>query len=165
MPDYDCSEYNHVSLKIPGQVININYSLMLMENSYLDLLTTMWLDCVQKKKTIHKDVAVKLKKLKLVEGRYPNLIISKRIAKDTHTEIEYTDLKGFDDKYYRDFIIKALQQHGKLRRTDFNKGLLPKLPSVLSDEQKIRKVGNLLTALRKEGKILSTADRFWIIND
>jgi ATP-dependent DNA helicase RecG len=123
----------------------------------------LWLDSVRRHKPITKEAANILKTKKLVEGRYPNLIISKKIAKETHAEIEYTDMKGMDDQYYRDFILNALTQHGKLRRSDFNKGLINKLPSVLSEKQKISKVGNLLSTLRKEGKIIPIKDKYWIL--
>jgi ATP-dependent DNA helicase RecG len=161
MPDYDFTEVNHVSLTIPGRVINMDYSLMLLDNSDLDLVTIMLLDSVQKNKPISKEAISHLRKMKLIEGRSPNLFISKQIAKSTHTEIEYTDLKGFDDEYYCDYILKALTQHGKLRRADFNKGLMPKLPAVLSEEQKINKIGNLLTVLRKKGKIKLGGNKYW----
>jgi ATP-dependent DNA helicase RecG len=161
MPDYDFTEASHVSLTIPGRVINMDYSLMLMENSHLDIVTIMLLDRVQKNKPISKEATSRLRKMKLIEGRSPNLFISKQIAESTHAEIEYTDLKGFDDEYYCDYIIKALTQHGKLRRVDFNKGLMPKLPAVLSDEQKLNKIGNLLTALRKQGKIKMMKNKYW----
>jgi ATP-dependent DNA helicase RecG len=161
MPDYDFTEVNHVSLTIPGRVINMDYSLMLLDNSDLDLVTIMLLDSVQKNKPISKEAISHLRKMKLIEGRSPNLFISKQIAKTTHAEIEYTDLKGFDDEYYCDYILKALTQHGKLKRADFNKGLIPKLPAVLSEEQKVNKIGNLLTALRKKGKIKLGENKYW----
>jgi ATP-dependent DNA helicase RecG len=161
MPDYDFTEVNHVALTIHGRVINMDYSLMLMDNSDLDLVTIMLLDSVQKNKPISKEAISHLRKMKLIEGRSPNLFISKQIAKTTHAEIEYTDLKGFDDEYYCDYILKALTQHGKLKRADFNKGLIPKLPAVLSEEQKVNKIGNLLTALRKKGKIKLGENKYW----
>ncbi len=48
LPDYDNTTNDHVILEIPGQVINREYSEMLMENTSIDLLTTVILDRVQK---------------------------------------------------------------------------------------------------------------------
>lgn len=163
MPDYDHSSESHVILEIPGQVINREYSETLMENGSLDLQTVVLLDRVQKGKPLTKDALKKLRKQKLVEGRSPNLIISRKVAGLTHQEAEYTDLSGFDDQWYRDLILRALKEHCKLRRADFDKLLIPKLPGRLSATQKRNKVGNLLTSLRVEGKILVGENKFWYL--
>lgn len=52
MPNYDKTLVDHVKLFIPGNVINENYSLLLMERADLDLATTILLDKVQKKQPI-----------------------------------------------------------------------------------------------------------------
>lgn len=164
MPDYDHSSESHVVLEIPGQVINREYSETLMENGSLDLLTVVLLDRVQKGKTLTKDALKKLRDQKLVEGRSPNVIISRKVARITHLEAEYTDLSGFDDQWYRDLILKALKEHGKLRRVDFDKLLIPKLPGKLSITQKKNKVGNLLKKLRTEGKIYVGEKKYWYLS-
>ena len=161
MPDYDHSSESHVVLEIPGQVINREYSETLMENGSLDLLTVVLLDRVQKGKTLTKEALKKLRDQKLIEGRSPNVIISRKVARITHQEAEYTDLSGFDDQWYLDLILKALKEHGKLRRVDFDKLLFPKLPGKLSITQKKNKVGNLLKKLRAEGKIYVGEKKYW----
>ena len=50
MPDYDKSDSDTVVLTLPGTVIDENYSLLLLENSDIDLATTVLLDKVQKGK-------------------------------------------------------------------------------------------------------------------
>ncbi len=161
MPDYDRSDPTRVKLIVPGHVIDAHYSLLLMERADLDLTTAVLLDSVQKKKPIGDKAITKLRKLKLIEGRKPNVFISQRIAGITHQEAEYTDMKGLDDKYYQDLIIEALTQHGKLKRADFNKLLLNKLPSILSQEQKLSKIGNMLTKLRRNNIIFNDKERYW----
>ncbi len=163
MPDYDHSTETSVILEIPGQIINREYSQMLMENGSLDLLTVVLLDRVQKGKSLTKDALKKLRKQKLIEGKSPHVFISRKVAGIIHKEAEYTDLSGFDDQWYRDLILKALKDHGQLRRVDFNKLLIPKLPGVLSESQKKNKVGNLLTSLRVEGKIYVGENRYWYL--
>lgn len=161
MPDYDKSSDSHVILEIPGQVINREYSETLMRNGSLDLLTIVLLDRVQKGKPLTKDALKRLRKQKLVEGRCPNLIISRKVAEITHQEAEYTDLSGFDDQWYRDLILKALKDHGKLRRADFDKLLIPKLPGILSAAQKKNRIDRLLRELRSKGLIVAGKDRIW----
>lgn len=161
MPDYDNSSDSHVILEIPGQVINREYSETLMENGSLDLLTVVLLDRVQKGKPLTKDALKKLRSQKLVEGRSPNVIISRKVAGITHQEAEYTDLSGFDDQWYQDLILKALKEHGKLRRSHFDKLLIPKLPGVLSDSQKKNRIDRLLRVLRSKGLIIADRERYW----
>lgn len=161
MPDYDYSDSENVRLAVPGHVIDKDYSLLLMEKANLDLTTAFLLDRVQKGKGIPDKAIAKLRKEKLIEGRKPNLFISKSIAKVTHQEAEYTDMRGFDDKYYRDLIVQALQEHKELKRADFNRLLLEKLPSVLNEKQKANKIEYLLKQLRKKGRIESDSHKVW----
>lgn len=161
MPDYDLSDNFHVKLIVPGQVINQEYSLLLMENANLDLSTTVLLDCVQKGKRISDDAIAALRKLRLIEGRKPNIHISKKVAQAAHQQVQYTDMKGFEDQYYKDLIVKALTEHKSLKRLDFDKLIINKLPSILSEAQKKNKVGNLLKMLRMSGIIYSDEHRIW----
>lgn len=161
MPDYDLSDGFHVKLIVPGKVINQEYSLLLMENAHLDLGTTVLLDSLQKGKPLSDDAIASLRKLKLIEGRKPNIHISKKVAQAAHQEVQYTDMKGFDDQYYRDLIVKALTEHRSLKRLDFDKLIINKLPSILSETQKKNKVGNLLKMLRISGIIYSDEHRIW----
>ena len=73
MPDYDKSDSDTVVLPLPGTVIDENYSLLLLENSDIDLTTTVLLDKVQKGKPITDDAIKLLRKKGLIEGRKPHL--------------------------------------------------------------------------------------------
>lgn len=75
MPDYDKSDDENVVLTLPGNVIDENYSILLIANTDIDLTTTVLLDKVQKGKPIN-DTAIKmLRKQKLIEGRKPHIYI------------------------------------------------------------------------------------------
>lgn len=117
---------------MPGNIIDVKYSTTLMENTSLDLTTVFLLDQVQRNKSINKEARAKLRELNLIEGRHPHIIISRKVAQLTNMEAEYTDLKGFDDDYYKDLILKSLSDHKKLRRTHIDKLLLPRLPKALN---------------------------------
>lgn len=161
MPDYDRSTNEHVVLIMPGQVINMEYSTTLMENTNLDLTTVFLLDRVQRNKPINKEARTKLRELNLIEGRHPHIIISRKIAQLTNMEAEYTDLKGFDDNYYKDLILKSISDHEKLRRNIIDKLLCDKLPKTLNDSQKKNHIDYLLKSLRKAGKIHVGPNKFW----
>lgn len=163
MPDYDKSDDSNVVLTIPGNVIDENYSLLLIENADIDLTTAVLLDKVQKGKPISDDAIKMLRKRKLIEGRKPHLYVSKRIAKATKKEVEYTLRKGFDDAECREWIIKALKDHTVLSRQQINELLWSKLPIDYTEEQKYNKVKNLLYSMRKKGVIKLDEDRHWRI--
>jgi ATP-dependent DNA helicase RecG len=165
MPDYDKRDPERVKLIMPGRVINEEYSLLLMEKTDLDLTTTVLLDRFQKGMSISKEAVDMLRKAKLIEGKKPNLYISKQIAKATHQEAEYTNMKGFDDQYYRDLIVKALHEHNKMKRVGFNRLLMSKLSSSLNDKQKGNKIDYLLKYLRKNGVIYVGKDRYWYLTE
>lgn len=161
MPDYDKSDESNVVLTIPGNVIDENYSLLLIENADIDLLTAVLLDKVQKGKSISDSAIKMLRKQKLIEGRKPHLYVSKRIAQVTNKEVEYTLRKGFDDTECQQWIIKALKDHSVLSRKQINELLWNKLPIDYTDEQKQGKIGNLLTKMRKSGLIRTDINRQW----
>lgn len=161
MPDYDVTDKMHVKLIVPGHVINQEYSLLLMENADLDLGTTVLLDNLQKGKQISDNAISLLRKMKLIEGRKPNIHISKKVAQASHQEVQYTDMKGFDDQYYKDLIIKALKEHKCLKRSDMDNLLINKLPGVLNEGQKKNKIDNLLRWLRSNEIIYADEHRSW----
>ena len=161
MPDYDKSDNDNVVLTLPGNVIDENYSLMLLENTNIDLTTAVLLDKVQKGKPISENAVKMLRKEKLIEGRKPHLYVSKYIANATDKQVEYTLKKGFNDAECQEWIIKALNDHKVLSRKQINELLWNKLPIDFTEDQKIGKIGNLLTKLRKKGIIYTDEKRLW----
>ena len=164
MPDYDFSD-NRVKVTIIGKVIDIDYAMLLTKDKMLNLIEIEMLSRLQMHRPLSDDEISYLRKRKLIEGRKSSLYIALRVAKATGQKAEYTRNKGFDDKYYRDLILAALKQHGKMGRNDFCNLLLPKLPDALSEKQKISKVGNLLTTLRKMGLIEIGDKKLWRLRD
>ena len=165
MPDYDLSTADEVILNLPGTIIDVNYSLLLLENQDMSLTDAVLLDQVQKGKPINDNAIKKLRKLGLIEGRKPHLYVSKQVAKATNTQVEYTLKKGFNDEECQEWIIKALKDHKVLSRKHINELLWNKLPIDYTDEQKIGKIGNLLTKLRKKGIIYSDEKRLWHLSE
>ena len=161
MPDYDKSDSDNVVLTLPGNVIDENYSLLLLEHSDINLTTAVLLDRVQKGKPINDSAVKRLRKEGLIEGRKPHLYVSKQIAKATNKQIEYTLKKGFDDAECQEWIIKALKDHSVLSRKQINELLWNKLPIDYSEKQKLSKIGNLLTKMRKHGVIWVDENRLW----
>jgi ATP-dependent DNA helicase RecG len=130
-----------------GRILDVRYTRLLMAQGELDLGTIMLLDKVQKGQRINVDDAKRLKASKLVEGRYPNLLVAASVAAATGDKAQHIRNRGFDNRYYRDLIVDLVREHQPVSREDVDKLLLGKLPEVLSTEQKASKIHNLLTSL------------------
>lgn len=160
MPDYDLSAANQVSVTVYGKTLNEQYTYILFEHPELDLETVYMLDQVQKGKSseLSKDAVAHLRKHKLIEGRVGSLYLSAEVAQSIDQEAQYIKNKAFDDQYYRDLIIDYLKKFGKAKRKDIRKLLWDKLPDVLTDKQKERKIVTLLMYLKRIGQIDTDSD-------
>ncbi len=169
LPDYNLSIYNQVGVKVYGRVINDAYMHILYDRPELELETVFLLDQVQKGngKALNNEQISMLRKLKLVEGKKSALYLSAAVAKSVEQEAEYIRNKAFDDQYYKDLIVQYLKKYGKAQKKDFRKLLLDKLPDSMSEKQKEYKIGNLLSALRKQEIIrIDSSNRqlgYWIL--
>ncbi len=160
MPDYDFRD-NRVKVTIVGKVLDVDYAMLLSRDKTLSLLDIEMLSRIQMHRPLNNDEIAYLRKRKLVEGRKNALYFAKSMAGATGQKAEYTRIKGFDDEYYKDLILKALEQHRKLSRPEVNALLMNKLPEALTEKQKLSKIGNLLTYLRKNGKIELLENKMW----
>lgn len=152
LPDY-CLNDNKVQVTIFGKILDMGYASILMQNTSLSLSEIEILNRVQLKKSISDSELELLRKRKLVEGRKPNIFLAKSVAQKIDQKVEYSNNKGFDDTYYCDLVLKALEQHKVLSKKEITKLLITKLPDILTIEQKHSKIRNLLTKLRKSGKL------------
>lgn len=116
----------------------------------LNMGTVFLLDQVQKQETISKENFKELKKQGLVEGRYPNIFVSFKVADIVGQKAAYVRNKGLDDDICKQLIIKALESMEEASKQELMEVLEKALPEVLSDEQKSKKVSNLLQAMKKE---------------
>lgn len=147
MPDYDLSQPERVIVNIQGRILDERYTRLLMSRTDLDLTIIMLLDRVQKNQRISADDNKRLKAAKLVEGRYPGLVVAAEIAAATGQEAKHIRDRGFNSKYYRDLIVELVRKHQPVTREKIDRMLLDKLPEVLSPEQKLNKIHNLITSL------------------
>lgn len=153
LPDYDLSDPTQVSVSIAGRILDERYTRLLMERTDLDLGQVMLLDRVQKEQRIGRDEHRHLKAAGLVEGRYPNLIVAGAVARAAGEAGRHIRERGLDKQYYLDLILALVREHQPVDRKDVDQLLLTKLPDRLSQEQKVRKVHNLLQELRRAGAI------------
>ena len=168
LPTYDLNTVNRVKVTVFGKILDKNYTQLLYSNTELNIQTVFLLDKVQKKETISKEQFKILKKDGLVEGRYPNIFVSFKIADIVDQKANYVRNKGLDDVVCKQFIITALQTMGEASKQDLMKVLNKALPEILNEEQKSKKVSNLLQNLKRQNVIsISGSHRYakWRLAD
>jgi ATP-dependent DNA helicase RecG len=165
MPDFDFSD-NKVKVIITGKVIDDEFANTLSQNPDISMSDILLLDKVQKKKYMSDDEFKYLKKKKYVEGRKPNIYISKEViepVKDEGMKANYIRNKGFDDTYCKDLILNYIKEWGSITRNQAEKLLWDKLSDVLSDDSKKNKVQNLFQKLKSENRILLIDKKKWVL--
>jgi ATP-dependent DNA helicase RecG len=159
LPDYDLSQPERVKVEIQGRILDERYTRLLMANTDLDLFTIMLLDKVQKRHAITQEEHRRLKARKLVEGRYPNLVVAAKIAAVAGEKARHIRDRGLDGKHYRALILELIKEHQPVSRDDIDRLLLDKLPEVLSEEQKQNRIHNLLRKLATAKQIRNVGSR------
>ena len=168
LPTYDLNTTNRVKVTVYGKILDKNYTQLLRSDVELNMRTVFLLDKVQKQETISKDNFKELKKQGLVEGRYPNIFVSFKVADIVGQKAVYVRNKGLDDDICKQLIVKALGSMGEASKKDLMEVLEKALPEVLSEEQKSKKVSNLLQALKKDDVIeVSGVNRYskWYVKN
>lgn len=159
LPDYDLSQPSAVKMTLYGGVVDPAYSRLLIQKTDLPLVDILALDRVQKKLQIPDEAAGRLRKAGLIEGRKPNFHVSALVANATASKVDYIRNRTQDDAFYAKLLTDYLERFGQADRAEINKLLINKLSDALSDEQKEGKIGNLLTKLRRNKRILNTGTR------
>jgi ATP-dependent DNA helicase RecG len=149
LPNYDLNEYNKVSVKIIGKIIDENYTKLLINNTNLDLKTVIALDKVQKKESLTERERKILRDSKLIEGKYPNIYVTSKIASVTNTKAKYIKNRAFDKEYYKKLIIEFIKEYGSASRKDIDDLLSNKLPDFMDKKQKYYKISNIIKEMSK----------------
>lgn len=153
LPTYDLNTINRVKVTVYGKILDKNYTQLLYSESDLNMKTVFLLDKVQKQETISKESFKILKRQSLVEGRYPNIFVSFKVADIVGKKAEYVRKKGLDDDICKQLIVKALESMREASKQELMEVLEKALPDILSREQKSKKVSNLLQAMKRENII------------
>ncbi|MBL7702576.1 MAG: putative DNA binding domain-containing protein [Ferruginibacter sp.] len=165
MPDYDFNDAK-VKVTITGKILDEDFARIIVKNPNLSLEEIILLDKVQKKKIINDEEYRYLKKLRFIEGRRSNCFLSFKVIQPTDDDdlkAQYIRNKSFDDDYFRNMIVDYLEKYGTASRNAIDNLLIQKLSEALSEEQKKKKVANLLLSLRLADKIKINQNRQWIL--
>ena len=84
--------------------------------------------------------------------------VSFKVADIVGQKAAYVHNKGLDDDIYKQLIIKALESMGSAEKA---------LPEVLNEDQKSKKVSNLLQAMKDEGIVSVGSKRYakWVLTN
>jgi predicted transcriptional regulator containing an HTH domain and an uncharacterized domain shared with the mammalian protein schlafen len=151
LPTYDLSNPNRVKVTLYGKILDKNYTQLLHANGNLDLQTVFLLDKIQKHETIPRESYISLRKQQLIEGRYPNIYVSYKIADLVGQKTEYVKNKGLSNDVYKKIISNALNTMGEASVSELKSVLEGALPAILNEKQQSKKVSNILQAMKREG--------------
>ena len=146
-------------MTIFGGVVDPAYSQLLMQKTDLPLIDILALDRVQKKLPLPDDAIKRLRKSGLIEGRKPNLYVSAVVAGATASKADYIRTRAQDDAFYIKLITDYIDKFNKASRKEIDTLLWDKLSDSLDEEQKSKKIANLLTNLRMSGRIYNVGSR------
>lgn len=159
LSDYDQAAGDSVRLTIYGGVVDPAYSRLLIQKTDLGLRDVFALDRVQKNLTIPDEDIARLRRMGLVEGRKPNIHVSAKVAAVTGSKADYIRTRAQDDAHYTKLIMDYLHKFGQATRHEIDNLLKKHLSDALNDYQKGRKIGNLLSNLRRSGRIRNAGTR------
>ena len=148
-------------MRLIGQILDENYTQLLLRQTGLDLLDVIALDKVQKKRPLDDLAFQRLKDQKLIEGRRPNLFVSSKVAKATGDKAAYVKNRAFDKQHYKDLVIKYLEKFSEASRSELDDLLIAKLSDVLDPKQKKAFVTNLLQEMKKDKLIEPDGTTRW----
>ena len=165
--DYDLSDRS-VRMTIYGHVVDEAYSSLLVKRPDLSLEDVCLLDRIQKHLVITAAAVAHLRREGLIEGRMPHPHISAVVAEATGRQAEYMRKKELPGSRYRAMLIDYIGKFNGLTRKQINDYMIPEIRGELSNEEKITKISNLMTYMRRLGEIVNTGSAtkpLWILTD
>ena len=153
LPDYKTTDKS-VEMTMYGHVVDIAYStLLIRRGGEMRLDDILLLDRVQKGLRIGADAVRHLRSEGLIEGRVPHLHISAKVAALTNQKAAYMKKKERTGAHYRGLLIDYIGKFNGLTRAEINEYMLEEIRGDLSESEKLTKISNLLTYLRRKGDI------------
>lgn len=155
LPDYETTD-SSVEMTLYGRVVDIAYStLLIQKGGALRLDDVLLLDRVQKRLPIAAEAVRHLRAEGLIEGRVPHLHVSAKIAALTGREAEYIKSRQKPSKHYHSLILDYLEKFESASREKINELLIDEIRGDYSREQKLTKIGNILSYMRRKGLVVN----------
>jgi len=141
---------------------------LLVKRPDLNLEDVCLLDRIQKHLSVSAAAVAHLRREGLIEGRMPHPHISAVVAEATGQQAEYMRKKELPGSRYRAMLIDYIGKFNGLSRKQINDYMIPEIRGELSIEEKITKISNLMTYLRRLGEITnmgSATKPLWKLSD
>ena len=165
MPDYEIdAAKKEVAVRLYGNAINEKYTKLLKENKDLSFEDCLLLDAVQKGHQLNEVDAQNLLSRGLIEVQDDQYYISLDVARKTKQVPEYTKSKGLEKQKLIQMILQYLKNAGEegSKRDGIYEYLKDVLPSNKTEEQRLRVLGDLLKAMKKD-ELIVTDGRNWFL--
>jgi ATP-dependent DNA helicase RecG len=141
-----------------GRILDPRYVQHLSSEQTLSLHDVILLDKVQKGAEIAKEEARALRARSLVEGRYPKIYVSSKVAALSKQKAKYLHHRGLDEEHYAELVLTHIRTFGAITRPEADDLLFSKLPDILNAQQKKNKIHRILSVVLK-GWIKNTGSR------
>lgn len=167
MHDYTLTG-DSVKMTIYGHFVDEAYSSLLVKRPGMSIEDVCLLDRVQKGLKIPAAAVAHLRSEGLIEGRVPHLHVSAKVAEMTGRKAEYMKKRAMRGGRYRQLLIDYLGKFDGVTRKEINEYLLDEIHGDLTREQKLEKISNLLTYMRRKGDVFnsgSDAYPLWKLSD
>jgi ATP-dependent DNA helicase RecG len=164
LPDYELNS-DKTKVTIIGKILNLDFANLLTKHPDLSLSDIFLLDKVQKRRDLSSNELKYLKNKKYVEGRKPNIFLSHSIVektKDKELIKEYEENKGLSKNELKNMILSFIKSKDKVYRTEIDQFIWDNLPNILTHNQKLNKIRNIIQELRREEKIFTPEYSCWI---
>ncbi len=170
LPDFDLTQAGTVRYVLHGQLLDENYSRLLLTLSDLPLAQIVALDRIQKGETPDLSALKELRQAQLVSGNRPRLIINDHALIQAAHRAAYVRNRAQDFEHYRKLVLDYLRLYPGSSRKELNELLLPKLPEALNASQRSDYVHNLLGKLKSAGLVRVEGFKrgarwFWVPED
>lgn len=152
LPYYNISG-DRVEVVVIGKIVDMNYAALLFKNPDLPLTDIELLNRIQLGKSLSKEELKSLRDKKLIAGRMSNPVICKDIAHNKEQDAANSKSKKVINESLERILMAALKERGKLSKDEIKELLWSELPEELDDKQKENKISNMLSGLRKQGRI------------
>ena len=126
------------------------YGRKLIQKTDLPLQEIFALNRMQKKLPLHETMINHLRRANLIEEHEPNLHASAMVADDSESKADYIPTHTQDEEFYAKLVLDYLVKFNQATRNENDKLLLPILSDTLTSDQKITKINNLLTKMRRK---------------
>jgi len=162
LPDYELGS-DMVRVEIIGKVLDMEYAKKIASIPDIDLPTIILVDKVHRKRAITREQVEILRQRKLIEGRYPNIYISRKVAEHTKDATTYLNAKGVDGPMIERTILDILRINKIAKPQYIYDHLIDRLPASFTPTQKEKKIENALQKLRTQQKIkFDRHSRNWV---